>query len=224
MDATTSADRGPVWLDGVVALAGGFPLLAETSLDIATGEVVVVDGPNGAGKTSLLRVCAGLIPIARGHGEIAGCDLHRQRDQIRRRVGFLGHHNGLYGDLTAAENIALWGALVAATDHEIALAQHRLGLGGRLATTPAGDLSAGQQRRTALACLMVRRAELWLLDEPYAGLDATARDEVDALIGDAGDAGVTVIVASHDPVLVSGRPDRWLTMVGGRVVDERTRP
>ena len=77
-------------------------------------------------------------------------------------------------------------------------ALERLGLYGRLAEVPVRRLSAGQQRRTALACLVVRRAELWLLDEPHAGLDAAGRDDLDAIIRQAAESGVTVLVASHE--------------------------
>jgi energy-coupling factor transporter ATP-binding protein EcfA2 len=71
-------------------------------------------------------------------------------------------------------------------------------LSGRLATVPAHRLSAGQKRRTALACLVARRAELWLLDEPHAGLDASGRDDLDDTLRQAAASGATVIVASHE--------------------------
>jgi len=74
----------------------------------------------------------------------------------------------------------------------------RLGVDGRLRDVLVGKLSAGQARRAALACLVARRAELWLLDEPHAGLDADGRDELDALLRQAAASGATVIVASHE--------------------------
>ena len=174
-----------VALVDVVAVLGSFPALAGASLTVQRGEIVLLRGPNGAGKTSLLRLCAGLLPVERG-AAMLGCDLVADRTSVRNRVGLLGHANGLYADLTVADNVRFWGATVRATDHEIAASLQRMGLANRLADVPVGRLSAGQRRRTALACLVARRAELWLLDEPHAGLDAAGRDELDAELERAG--------------------------------------
>ena len=94
----------------------------------------------------------------------------------------------------------------------------RLGLGGRLAPLPVRRLSAGQQRRTALACLVARRAELWLLDEPHAGLDATGRDELDATLRQAAASGATVIVASHELERAGSLATRCVDVVAGQVI------
>jgi heme ABC exporter ATP-binding subunit CcmA len=209
---------GPVVeLTDAVAVLGSFPALAGATLTVHRGEIVLLRGPNGAGKTTLLRVCAGLLPLARGTGNVLGCDLTTQRDAVRRRVGLLGHRNGLYLDLSVAENVRFWGATVGATDDEIAAAMHRLGLDGRLALLAARTLSAGQARRTALACLVARRAELWLLDEPHAGLDAAGRDELDATLRQAAAAGATVIVASHELERAGSLATRALDVVAGQV-------
>lgn len=207
-----------VALDDTVAVVGGFPVLAGATLRVDRGEVVLLRGPNGAGKTSLLRLCAGLLPVARGRAEVFGLDLASQRDLVRPRVGLLGHRNGLYGDLTVAENVAFWGATVGATGEETERAMERLGVDGRLREVPVVRLSAGQKRRTALACLVARRAELWLLDEPHAGLDAAGRDELDRLLRQAVGAGATVLVASHELERAGSLADRVVDVVGGRVV------
>ena len=146
-----------------------------------------------------------------------GCDLATERDRLRPLVGVLGHRNGLYLDLTVTENVAFWGSTIGATDDERTAALQRLGLGGRLATVPVRRLSAGQQRRTALACLVVRRAELWLLDEPHAGLDAAGRADLDAIIRQAAASGVTVLVASHEADRVMPLASRVVDIAGGTV-------
>jgi heme ABC exporter ATP-binding subunit CcmA len=211
-------DRPVVELAGAVAVLGSFPALAGASLTVQRGEIVLLRGPNGAGKTTLLRVCAGLLPLARGSGVVLGHDLAIDRDAVRRRVGLLGHRNGLYLDLTVAENVRFWGATVGASDDEIAAAMHRLGLSGRLAPLPVRRLSAGQQRRTALACLVARRAELWLLDEPHAGLDAAGRDELDATLRQAAASGATILVASHELDRAGSLATRCVDVVAGQVV------
>lgn len=200
-----------------MAVLGQFPVLAGADLTVQRGEIVLLQGPNGAGKTSLLRLFAGLLPLARGEGSVLGCDLRTHRDAIRRRVGLLGHANGLYTDLTVTENVRFWGATVGATADEIDAAMARMGLAERLAKVPVGRLSAGQKRRTALACLVARRAELWLLDEPHAGLDANGRDELDATLREATAAGATVIVASHELERAGALATRLVEVVGGQI-------
>jgi heme ABC exporter ATP-binding subunit CcmA len=210
-------DPAAVALDGAVAVLGGFPVLAGASLRVSVGEIVLLRGPNGAGKTSLLRLCAGLLPIARGTGAVLGLDLATQRELVRRRVGLLGHRNGLYSDLTVAENVSFWGATVGATEAEIDAAMARLGVAGRVRKAPVATLSAGQRRRTALACLVARRAQLWLLDEPHAGLDAAGRDELDSVLRQAVASGATVLVASHELERAGSLADRIVDVVGGRI-------
>jgi heme ABC exporter ATP-binding subunit CcmA len=202
-------------LKGVVAVLGSFPALAGVDLCVARGEIVLLQGPNGAGKTSLLRVCAGLLPIERGSGEILGMNVSLQREDIRSRVGFLGHANGLYLDLTVKQNMNFWAATVGATDAEVQSAMALMRIDGRLTDVRALQLSAGQRRRTALASLIVRRAEIWLLDEPHAGLDAAGRDEIDGVLRDAVRAGATVVLASHESERASELAHRIVTIDGG---------
>ena len=202
-------------LKGVVAVLGSFPALAGVDLSVNRGEIVLLQGPNGAGKTSLLRVCAGLLPIERGTGTILGIDVASQREDIRARVGFLGHANGLYLDLTVKQNMKFWAATVGASDAEVKAAMARMRIDGRLTDVRTAQLSAGQRRRTALASLIVRRAEIWLLDEPHAGLDATGRDEIDYVLREAVSAGATVVLASHESERASELAHRIVTIDGG---------
>jgi heme ABC exporter ATP-binding subunit CcmA len=202
-------------LSGVVAVLGQFPALAGVDITVQRGEIVLLQGPNGAGKTSLLRVCAGLLPIERGTGQVLGIDLATNREAIRSRVGLLGHANGLYLDLTVMQNLQFWASTVAATSSEVSDAMATMRIDGRLAEVKASQLSAGQRRRCALASLIVRRAEIWLLDEPHAGLDAAGRDELDALLRSAVTSGATVVLASHERDRALGLATRTVTIDGG---------
>ena len=202
-------------LSGVVAVLGRFPALAGVDLTVQRGEIVLLQGPNGAGKTSLLRVCAGLLPIERGTGHVLGIDLATNREAIRSRVGLLGHANGLYLDLTVMQNLQFWASTVAATPSEVSGAMATMRIDGRLAEVKASQLSAGQRRRCALASLIVHRAEIWLLDEPHAGLDAAGRDELDALLRSAVASGATVVLASHERDRALGLATRTVTIDGG---------
>lgn len=210
-----------ILLHDAVALSGRFPLLAGVDLEVATGETVLVEGPNGAGKTSLLRVCAGLVRLASGRVSVLGLDPVRQRNRVRRRVGLLSHASHLYDDLSVRENVRFAVRAAGADVARIDGACDRLGLSGRLLTTSAGKLSAGQRRRVALAVLAARWPELWLLDEPHAGLDASARQTLNQLIDEAQASGVTILIASHESGFVESLATRAVTVTGGRVTDHR---
>ncbi|MGI9033610.1 MAG: heme ABC exporter ATP-binding protein CcmA [Acidimicrobiales bacterium] len=209
-----------------VSLLGRFPALAGVDLDIARGEVVLLHGPNGAGKTTLLRACAGLVAIGTGEAEVLGHDLRRDRRAVRRQVGLLGHGAGLYDDLSVEENLrfaaraaGLRGPNAVTTETHAEEAMGRLGLDGRLRHVSVGRLSAGQRRRAALAAVVARRPELWLLDEPHAGLDAAGRDLLDAIVAEAVAQGATVLLASHELERTAKMASRKVMVVGGRVVN-----
>src|SRR5437660_8188186 len=203
-----------------VALVGRFPALAGVDLDVAPGEVLLVTGPNGAGKTSLLRACAGLLAVSAGDALVLGHDLRRDRRSVRRSVAMLGHATFLYDDLTVADNVHF--AVRAARGDQGAVdpALVRLGLGGRLRHTVVGKLSAGQRRRVAIATVVARAPELWLLDEPHAGLDASGRDVLDGAMLAASATGATIILASHETERAGALAGRVVTMAGGQVVAE----
>lgn len=200
--------------DAVVAM-DGFPALAGASLSVERGDIVVLAGPNGAGKTTLLRLCAGLVPLTRGTARVFGLDVTDDRDAVRSRVAFLGHANGLYSELTTRENVAFHAALVGATRSDVDPALRRLGLDGRLADVPVARLSAGQRRRCAIANIVVRRAGLWLLDEPHAGLDADARAEFDVMLRAASSSGATIVLALHHLDRLGGLRPRIVRIEAG---------
>ncbi|MEM9745911.1 MAG: heme ABC exporter ATP-binding protein CcmA [Actinomycetota bacterium] len=222
-DAVAEAAPGSVSavvdLRDVVAVLGSFPVLAGVDLRVESGEIVLLEGPNGAGKTSVLRLCAGLLPVVRGHAIVFGHDLAVDRAAVRPLVGLLGHRNGLYADLTVTENVRFWADTVGATAEEVAAAMARTAVDGRLADVPVRKLSAGQKRRTAIASLIARRARLWLLDEPHAGLDASGRDVLDETLREAAAAGATLLVASHELERAGGLATRRVRIVAGRVDD-----
>jgi heme ABC exporter ATP-binding subunit CcmA len=200
-----------------VSLLGRFPALAGVDLDVAPGEVVLVRGANGAGKTTLLRACAGLTPFASGEAEVLGHDLCRDRRAVRRRVGLLGHATFLYDDLTVADNLRFAARAAGADPTAAAEAMTALGLDGRLRDVAVAKLSAGQRRRAALAVIVSRRPDLWLLDEPHAGLDAPGRDLLDDIVRSAAAAGATVLLASHELDRAAAIATRTVTMAGGQV-------
>jgi ABC-type multidrug transport system ATPase subunit len=198
-----------------VSLAGQFPLLAGVSLDVAEGRVAYVRGPNGAGKTSLLRACAGLVPVTSGEAVVLGHDLAGDLRPLRREIGLLGHANFLYEELNVEDNVtfALRAARADLSRRDDAL--DRLEISERLRKTRVARLSTGQARRVALAILVARAPRLWLLDEPHAGLDDVGRRIVDELVLDVRAQGSTVLLASHEAERASALADQIVEIDGG---------
>src|SRR5688500_110852 len=151
-------------------------LFSGVAFALRAGELVHVTGPNGSGKTTLIRILCGLLEPTRGEVRWNGTAISRLAEDFHRELAYVGHLNGLSGDLTPAENLehacGLAGADARREDVAAALESFAL---ERFAGTPVRSLSQGQRRRAALARLaLARRAKLWLLDEPFSALDADA--------------------------------------------------
>ncbi|HEV2427119.1 MAG TPA: heme ABC exporter ATP-binding protein CcmA [Acidimicrobiales bacterium] len=210
-------DGAAASLTDAVCVAGGYPVLAGVTLEVERATLTVVTGPNGAGKTSLLALLAGLLPLTSGSAVVAGVDLAGgDARELRARVGWLGHEGSFYDDLSTRENLTFAARALGRPRSSVDDALERVSL-TRRADSPAKRLSAGQRRRLALAWLLVRRPELWLLDEPYASLDDEGRGFFDHLVGDVVAAGATVVVSAHDPLRSAHLAPRTVALAGGRV-------
>jgi heme ABC exporter ATP-binding subunit CcmA len=204
-----------VRLRSAVCLLGRFPALAGVDLDVAAGEIVLLSGGNGAGKTTLLRVLAGLVPLHQGEGMVLGIDLVRDRRSHRRRVALVGQETFCYDDLTVAENLRFATRATGSSLDSVAEALHALEL-APLADVRHGRLSTGQRRRVALAIGLARRPDLFLLDEPHAGLDAPSRAYLDSVVARAAANGASVVVASHELEVVRPVVNREVVLTNGQ--------
>lgn len=205
-----------VSIRSAVCLLGRFPALAGADLDVDEGEIVLVSGPNGAGKSTLLRLLAGLLPLRSGTARVLGHDLAVDRRSHRRSLALVGHETFCYDDLTVAENLRFAARAAGRAAADAASAVERTGL-GRVADVAHGRLSAGQQRRLALAVALARDPRLLLLDEPHAGLDAAGRELLDDVVASAPAEGRTVLVASHELDRARALAHREVQVVAGRV-------
>jgi len=199
---------------GLSAWRGENLLFDELDLSIGAGEVLQLAGPNGSGKSTLLRALVGLAELDEGEVRWRGRPVRRVRDAFHAELLYLGHKPGISGALDPRENLrALLGADGdEATRRTATLVE--LGLGARL-DVPCRALSAGQQRRVALARLRLQRRTLWLLDEPLTALDAAGLDWVRARIVERATSGGAVIYTTHQPLALDGVRPRVLTL--GRI-------
>jgi heme exporter protein A len=171
-------------------------------LEVPRGGFVLVTGPNGSGKTTLLRLCAGLAVPTGGELEV---------DAPRGSIGFLGHEALLYRELTALENLDLYGRLYRLPERrERAGAMlERFGL-WRARNERAGTFSRGMLQRLALCRAFLHDPDLLLLDEPFDGLDAEGADLLQQELAER--TGCTALVATHDPESLAERATARLAL------------
>jgi len=209
---------GPiVELSGIARKFGDRWALRGVDLSVAPGEGVALLGRNGGGKTTLLRIIATLLRPSRGGGRIFGYDLVREAASIRGEIGLLGHTPGLYGDLTAAENLrfALRMSGQPVSMDRIREALAKVSLEG-FADERTRGFSAGMQRRVALARLLLLRPRLVLLDEPYAAFDAAGIELINSYLREHLAQGGAAVVATHDLARARGVLGRVVELKGGR--------
>jgi heme exporter protein A len=190
------------------------PVFGPLDFELGPGEALLVLGGNGAGKTTLLRVLAGLLAASAGEVFMSGQPV--DRGHLARGSAYLGHLPGHKAELGALENLAFHRALrgdTADADLERALAE--VGLAGH-EDSPARRLSAGQNKRLALARLRLQSAPLWLLDEPYANLDLDGIALVNRLIQDHVAAGGAVLLTTHGAYAAPPVPVRTLNLAPAR--------
>jgi heme exporter protein A len=170
-------------------------LFNDLSFELTPGQTALITGPNGSGKTSLLRVLAGLSVPAEGAVTWNGSSVSRLVPELRATIAYQGHLLGLKKDLTVTENLEFYRALWAGEGAiEPLLGELRL---NEFADREIRYLSAGQRRRVALGCMRLRRARLWLLDEPLTNLDAAGAEVISAWLREHTAAGGTAVIATH---------------------------
>lgn len=176
-------------------------LFSGLDLAVGPGEWLHVQGENGAGKTSLLRILAGLSPAAEGEIRWQGEPIRVLAEEYRRHLLFLGHHGAVKEELTPLENLTLAAQLdgTPLDETEALKALARFGLRGR-EDLAVRFLSAGQKRRVLLARLAVRKATLWILDEPFTALDIKAVEMLSGLIVEHVAQGGIAILTSHQSI------------------------
>ena len=179
---------------------GAFTAVDQVSFEVGRGEVFGFLGPNGAGKTTTIKMLTGLLQPTSGRGAVAGFDLAREVESVKRSIGYMSQLFSLYGDLTVEENIAFFAGLYGVPRERRAerrdwvlemagLKDHR----GRL----TGELSLGWKQRLALGTAVLHEPPVLFLDEPTSGVDPISRRDFWDLIYGLAARGTTVIVSTH---------------------------
>ncbi|ROO85722.1 ABC-2 type transport system ATP-binding protein [Actinocorallia herbida] len=219
------AEISAVKAEGLVKRFGDVRAVDGVDLEVRQGEIFGVLGPNGAGKTTTLKMLATLLPIDGGHAEIFGVDVRKEPHRVRQLVGLTGQYASVDEDLTALENLRLFGRLQ--------------GLSGGRAKAVAGDLlerfgleeaadralkkfSGGMRRRLDLASSLITRPPLIFLDEPTTGLDPRTRGQMWDTIRDLVNDGSTILLTTQYLDEADQLADRVAVIDRGRKVAEDT--
>ncbi|MBW0146729.1 cytochrome c biogenesis heme-transporting ATPase CcmA [Marinobacter arenosus] len=193
-------------------------LFRDLSFSILPGTVTRVEGANGTGKTTLLRILAGLNDAWSGDVLWRGQSRTTHREEFLRNTLYLGHRPGIKALLTPLENLrALTASRRPTTDSVLREALAGTGLDG-FQDVPCRKLSAGQQRRVALARLLIADEPLWLLDEVFTAIDADGVRAIEALLQHRADEGGAVVVTTHHNLQL---PGMHRVVLGGELSDER---
>ena len=171
-------------------------LFKELSFALNPGELLLLEGRNGSGKTSLLRAIAGLLELESGAIHWDGSPVSQESQIFQNSLVWMSHKVGFKGDLTLVENLQYESKLrlQSTADFDDTLKQLNL---GKLRRLPMRSLSAGQQRRVALARMLMSSAPLWMMDEPVSNLDSEGRELVVHLLRKHLGSGGMAIVAAH---------------------------
>jgi ABC-2 type transport system ATP-binding protein len=179
---------------------GAFVAVRDVSFEVRRGEIFGYLGANGAGKSTTIRILCGLLSASEGAAEVAGVDVIRRPDAVRRIIGYMSQKFSLYTDLTVAENLeffggayGLHGAAFRARRDEVS---RELGL-AELADQLTSSLPGGLRQRLGLACAILHEPRIVFLDEPTAGVDPEARRHFWRLIRRLADGGTTIFVTTH---------------------------
>jgi ABC-2 type transport system ATP-binding protein len=199
---------------------GSFTAVDHITFDIRAGEVFGFLGANGAGKTTAIRMLTGLLAPTSGRAIVAGHDVVRETERVKRDIGYMSQRFSLYEDLTARENIQLYGGIYDLSDREIRERTARML--ARLGLEHAADqfvraIPLGWRQKLAFSVAMLHDPRVVFLDEPTSGVDPITRRQFWELIYEAAARGTTILVTTHY-MDEAEYCDRVSIMVGGRIV------
>jgi len=179
-------------------------LFSDISVSLKPGDILQVEGPNGCGKTTLLRIITTALSPSAGQLLWQDQNISQVRQDYLHNLLFLGHSPGLKQALSPEENLIWWRRLnQSQVEYCNSEALARIGLSG-YDDVPCSNLSAGQQRRAALARLLITKAPLWVLDEPFTAIDKQGVSELESLLTEHSARGGMIILSTHQDLGIQG--------------------
>lgn len=179
---------------------GDFTAVDRISFEVYRGEIFGFLGANGAGKTTAMRMLCGLSKPSAGAASVAGFDVYKETEKIKRSIGYMSQKFSLYEDLTIKENIHFFGGIYGLTDKALKEKSnsliHQLGLVDH-ANTLVGSLPLGWKQKLAFSVAIIHQPSIVFLDEPTGGVDPITRRQFWDLIYEAADMGITIFVTTH---------------------------
>ena len=193
-------DEIAISVRNLVKRFGSFTAVDNISFDVRRGEIFGFLGANGAGKTTAMRMLCGLSRPTSGSGTVAGFDIIRQAEEIKRHIGYMSQKFSLYENLTVAENLRLFSTIYGMTDTEISMGMERvfgtLGM-GNLTRTLVRDIPTGWKQKLAFSAATIHTPEVVFLDEPTGGVDPVTRRKFWEMIYRTSSEGTTIFVTTH---------------------------
>jgi len=213
----------------------------DLSLEVKTGEIFGLVGPDASGKTTTLRMLCGILPPDAGGATVAGCDIPKEAESLREKVGYLPQRFGLYGDLTVLENIHFYADLYQVTRQERRERITRLLRFANLepfGKRKAQDLSGGMKQKLGLICALIHTPQILFLDEPTTGVDPLSRRDFWIILYDLLKEGVTILFSTsyldeaercsrvgliyEGELLVADTPSAVKAQMRGKILELRT--
>jgi ABC-2 type transport system ATP-binding protein len=192
--------QSQIVVEALVKRFGTFAALDGVSFKVACGEVMGFIGPNGAGKSTLIRILCGLLRPSAGRALVAGIDVAKDPEGVRRRIGYMSQKFSLYNDMSVVENLRFFGGIYGVSRADMAprlrFAVDMAGLTGREDALVA-TLAGGWKQRLALGAAILHRPAILFLDEPTSGVDPSSRRRFWELIHTLAQDGVSVLVSTH---------------------------
>jgi ABC-2 type transport system ATP-binding protein len=220
---------------------GSLIAVNQLNLEVKTGEIFGLVGPDASGKTTTLRMLCGILPPDGGEATVAGCDIRKETESLKEKVGYLPQRFGLYGDLTVLENIHFYADLYQVPKKSRTERIERLLQFANLkpfGKRKAQDLSGGMKQKLGLICALIHTPQILFLDEPTAGVDPLSRRDFWIILYDLLKEGVTILFStsyldeaercSHigmiyqGELLITDTPSAVKAQMKGRILELRT--
>jgi len=179
---------------------GDFIATNEITFDVKQGEIFGFLGANGAGKTTAMRMLCGLSKPSSGEAIVAGFDVYKQTEEIKKNIGYMSQKFSLYEDLTILENIRFFGGIYGLSNIQLKEKSENLiadlGLGDQIKKL-VGELPLGWKQKLSFSVAILHNPKIVFLDEPTGGVDPVTRRQFWDLIYAAADSGMTIFVTTH---------------------------